>query len=441
MCQSGSASGSSCRIVRWLLNVGLTHKALVAGGGITACEDSMNTRDCRFYPDFFSGHESGRPRTDENIPPSQGWPEHLQAIVALVRAGRYAQASASLAKAFDMPVALAPLDSIRARMLSAHVQLCLGEREDGLTSLRRVFALAREHGTEASALCQPVDIFSSLCAVALEEAIEPVYVGRLVKQADIAAPSPALVRWPYPIRFYTLGRAAVVVDGLPLRSTGKAQRRPMLLLHCLLARGGREVPVHTLLRTMAEERDEFGGRESRGAFDMALSRLRRMLGHPDALHLGDAHLSLNEALCWVDAWACERLLGHVDQAHDPACGRILFERALGLYQGDFLEGEESAWTVLARERMRSRLLRVARRLGESFEREGAWAEAGELYARLRELFPLDEELCRHLIRSHVERDDLAQAAGIYGRCREVMAKVLGVLPSASIRALFDPARN
>ncbi len=402
----------------------------------------MKTRDCGFYPDFFSGRSASGSTFVPNSTPCQDWPARLGSIIEMIRAGRYAQAYAALVACSTCPPAAAPLlDQIQARLLRAHVDLCLGEREIGLEALRQVFALAREQGVDAPALCQPGDIFASLCAVALEEAIEPVYVGRLVKQARLGAPSSALVRWPYPIRFNTLGRAAVVVDGQPLRFSGKAQRRPMLLLHCLLARGGREVPVSALLRAMGEERDELDGHESRGAFDMALSRLRRLLGNPEALCLGDARLSLNERLCWVDAWACERLLGHVDLAHDPACGRILFERALGLYQGDFLEGEESAWTVLARERMRARLLRVARRLGESFESLGAWDEAGALYAELREWFPLDEELCRHLVRSHVERDELVQARGLYDRCREVMAKVLGVLPSPSILALLDTARG
>lgn len=402
----------------------------------------MTTRHCGFYPDFFSGRAASRASPISTPHPCQAWPESLSGIVDLIRSGRYTRADEALSAWATRPACpIQSVDRVRVRLLTAHIRLCLGERADGLEALRQAFALGREQGIEAPALCLPEDIFASLCAVALEEAIEPIHVGRLVRQAGLAAPSPALVRWPYPIRFYTLGRAAVVVDGQPIRFAGKAQHRPMLLLHCLLARGGREVPVSALLRAMWDDRDELDRQESRGAFDMALSRLRRILGDPQALCLGDAHLSLNERLCWVDAWACERLLGHVDQARDPACGQILLERALGLYQGDFLEGEESAWTVLARERMRARLLRVGRRLGESFEHAGQWAEAGDLYDRLRELFPLDEELCRHLIRSHVERDELVQARGLYDRCRHLMARVLGVLPSPSILALLDPARH
>jgi DNA-binding SARP family transcriptional activator len=398
----------------------------------------MTTRNCGFYPDFFSGHQAPRKAVSANHP-CQPWPEQLLSVIDLLRAGRYEHASTVLAAC---ETGRGTLDRradcyVQTLLLTAHLRMCQGERVDGLEALRLAFALGRERGVEASFLCQAADIFASLCAVALEEAIEPAYVGELVKQAGLSAPSPALTRWPFPVRLYTLGRAAIVVDGQPLRFSGKAQRRPMLLLHCLLARGGRSVPVQPLLQAMWEERDD--GRDTRGAFDMALSRLRRLLGVHDALLLGDGRLSLNESICWVDAWACERLLGHVDQTREPACGQIMLERALALYQGDFLEGEETAWTVLNRERMRARLLRVARRLGEAFEHTGQWAEAGQLYEQLRELFPLDEALCRHLIRSHIERDELAQATGLYSRCRALMAKVLGVLPSPAIRALLEPA--
>lgn len=253
--------------------------------------------------------------------------------------------------------------------------------------------------------------------------------------AGAGAPSALdLFRQPPPVRIYALGQSVVVVHGQSLRFSGKCQRRPLLLLHCLLAKGGRAVPVTLLRKAMGE--DDEGSRYTRGAFDMALSRLRHLLVVPKLLLLGDGLLSLNEELCWVDAWACERLLGQVDHQQDPSSGQILLERAIRLYQGDFLEGEESGWAILARERIRSRLLRVARRLGQALEKDGDWVEAGQLYERLREFFPVDEELCLHLIRSHIKRDEYAQATSIYTHCRELLAKVLGVLPSPAIKSLL-----
>lgn len=243
-----------------------------------------------------------------------------------------------------------------------------------------------------------------------------------------------------PVRLYTLGRNDVVVSDQPLVFHGKAQRRPLRLLYSLLARGGRAVPVALLRQTLGEGED-FGDLPlSRGAFDMALSRLRHLLRVPDLLVLGDDQLWLNQDLAWVDAWACEALLRQADAASDPVRGRALLERALDLYEGDFLAGEDHAWTVLARERLRARLLRVSRHLADALEQTGRMAEAGDLYERLRELFPVDEELCLRLIRSHLRRQQPGQAQSLRLRCRELLAKVLGVLPGPAIEALFEPTR-
>lgn len=360
------------------------------------------------------------------------------AIADLIRVRQFEMADGALAAWTEADAD--PSVRLQRGLLAAHVRLRVGMRAQGLEELRRALARGRDAGRFNELLPQAPDLLAGLCAEALEAGIEPCYVRRLIDQAGLRPPSPNLLHWPYPVRIYTLGQSVVLVRGQPLRFSGKAQRRPMLLLHCLLARGGRAVPVNLLRKAMGEDGDDGDGHYSRGAFDMALNRLRHLLAAPELLILGDGLLSLNEDLCWVDAWACERLLAQADQQPDPAQGGALLERALSFYEGDFLAGEESAWAILARERIRARLSRVARRLGQAYEAAGRWAEAGALYEHLREFFPLDEDLCLHLIRSHIRREEFAQASGIYAHCRELLAKVLGVLPGPAIQALFQPAR-
>lgn len=393
----------------------------------------MTVHDCESHPEL--GHIPHSPGADAEC---GGWAMLPAPIAELVRARRFREAEAALLRWSEASAGLA--DRLQGLLLTTGVLLRSGERERGLACLRRALALGRETGQVAGVLPRAPDLLASLCAEALEAGIESCYARRLIDRAGLRPPSPCLAHWPYPVRIHTLGQSTVVVHGQPLRFRGKAQRRPMRLLHCLLARGGRAVPVNLLCKALGEDAEDGDGHYSRGAFDMALSRLRHLLAVPDLLLLGDGLLSLNADLCWVDAWACERLLVGVDQQASPDCGLALLEKALGYYEGDFLAGDDTAWALLARERIRSRLLRVARRLGGSLEAAGRWAEAGGLYERLREHFPLDEDLCLHLIRSHVRRDEFAQARGVYARCRELLAKVLGVLPGPGIRALIEPAR-
>ena len=389
----------------------------------------MTPRDCDAYPDLRAGRYPGGEGV--NDPACGGVATYPEAIVTLQRDGR--DVGAALAAWIE---AAADTGGRLARLLpAADVLLRQGTRDPGLARLREAMALGRAEGRFDLLPDQP-QALARLCAQALEADIEPCYVRRLIAGNKLGPPSPNLSRWPYPVRIQTLGGWAVEVRGQPLRFSGKARRRPLFLLHSLLARGGRPVPVALLRKAMGDD-GEGDGPCSRGAFDMALSRLRQLLSLPGLLRLEDGLLALDEERCWVDAWACERLLGLAD-AH-PECGRGLLERTLRLYEGEFLAGQESAWVVLARERLRARLLRVARRVGEDLEARGRWAEAGELYERLREGFPLDEDLCLHLIRSHVRREQYAQASSLYARCRELLARVLGVLPNPAIRVLLEPA--
>ena len=332
------------------------------------------------------------------------------------------------------------VDEMRRRLLGAYALLRIGRRNAGLEHLRSAFAMGRESGGLRNMAAGARDLLSVLCAEALEAGIEPCFARTLIDREKLPPPFPNSAHWPYPVRIYTLGRFTVVARGQPLRFSGKAQRRPMFLMHSLLAQGGKPVPVNRLRKAMGED-DTFGdSRYTRGAFDMALSRLRHLLSVPDLLLLGEGMLSLNGDLCWVDAWAVEHLLLDAEQQPNPAYGMKLLERALSFHEGEFLAGDESAGAVLARERMRSRLLRVSRRLGVALEEAGRWEEAGALYERVREVFPLDEDICLRLIRSHIKRQEFAQATGIYARCRELLAKVLGTLPSPAMRALIEPSR-
>jgi LuxR family transcriptional regulator, maltose regulon positive regulatory protein len=358
----------------------------------------------------------------------------LPRAVDLLRQGRFIDAEAALG---DVPAASAsPSQRYQYLLLQAGIRRGRDGREAGLAALRLALSYGREAGLLDCVLCQAPDILASLCAEALEAGVEIEYVQRLIRRSHLQPPSPAIANWPYPIHVYTLGRPAIVVDGKPIDFSGKAQRRPLELLYYLASNGGREIAVARVLNALWTDEDHA---VSRTAFDMALGRLRRLLGAPDALPLAGGRLSLSDRVCWVDVRACERMLGEVDTAPDADCRLALLDRILHLYQGDFLVGEEAGWAVLARERLLARLMRGIRHTGQSLEEAGRWSEATAFYERVRERFPVDEDLCRRLIRSHIELGEFAQATHQYGRCRELFAKVLGVLPSpATLDLLRHP---
>lgn len=189
-----------------------------------------------------------------------------------------------------------------------------------------------------------------------------------------------------PVRIYTLGRFALVVDGRPLTFAGKTPHKPLELLQALIAFGGRTVSNELLCRAVWPDDDSD---DPRNLFDNTLHRLRKLLGHRDALALSDSKLTLNPRVCGVDAWDFERLSAlHLDKASGaPAAD------AMHLYQGHFLQLEAPhPWLLGYRERLHGRFLRLLLSEAGRLEALHRWDAAADWYARGIEVDPLDETL-------------------------------------------------
>ncbi|MDS4067986.1 MAG: BTAD domain-containing putative transcriptional regulator [Candidatus Competibacter sp.] len=111
-------------------------------------------------------------------------------------------------------------------------------------------------------------------------------------------------RWPWPVRVYTLGRFALVLDGKPLKATGKPQHRPLELLEALVALGGRAVHGEALIEALWPDAVGLGAQKT---LQITVRRLRELLGGAETLRVHDGKLTLDAGRCWVDAWALEEL--------------------------------------------------------------------------------------------------------------------------------------
>jgi DNA-binding SARP family transcriptional activator len=237
---------------------------------------------------------------------------------------------------------------------------------------------------------------------------------------------------PDPIRIHTLGRFEVVVNGEILGYTRKAPRRVLDLLKALVALGADGVSCNVVATAMWPDSE---GDTAYTAFEVTLHRLRKLLGRGDALQVARGMLRLNPAVAWVDALAFEqavvRACGNRD-AIDPEAA----QDALALYAGSFLHNEEDAsWLLPARERLRSRYIRLASRLAQYFEGSAQPARATAIYAAALEAEPLAEELYRGLMACLAAQGRRAEAFNAYRRCRQMLSVVLGVAPSRETEAL------
>jgi DNA-binding SARP family transcriptional activator len=328
-------------------------------------------------------------------------------------------------------------------MVEADFALARGDAVAGLDALRHGLTVGRERGLLNTPWWRPA-MMARLCRRALEAGIEVEYVQRLVRlrRLTLEHPPVELESWPWPVRIYTLGRFGVVKDGTPVHFSGKVQQRPLSLLKAVIALGGRDVAEEQLAEALWPEADGDGAHQ---ALAVTLHRLRRLLGHEEAVLLRGGYVRLASTHCWVDAWAFERLLGKADaarQAGRPEEARALDERGLALYRGGFLDADgQAAWALSARERLRRVFLRRVAGLGRAWEAAGDWGRAVHWYERGLEVDDLAEELYQRLIAGYQRLGRQAEAAVTYERCRQRLADVLGVAPSAETERLGRSLRG
>jgi ATP/maltotriose-dependent transcriptional regulator MalT/DNA-binding SARP family transcriptional activator len=275
-----------------------------------------------------------------------------------------------------------------------------------------------------------------LLPLALQWELHAEVVRDVVRRLGIkpAATDPA--DWPWAIRVRILGRFALEREGQPVTFSSKAPKRPLELLKAIICAGGREVPIQHLTDALWPDQD--GDAASR-AFRVTLHRLRELLADQDAVHVAEGRVSLDPGRVWVDAWAFQRLCepqlaGGEDEAIE--------ERALGLYEGAALPGEQEApWAHSFRERLREQFTRVVSRKAQRHEARGEWSRAIDCYVRGIETDDLIEAFHRGHMRCLIALGQRAEAMSVFRRLRQTLSVKLGMGPSAETFALVDALRG
>ena len=330
-----------------------------------------------------------------------------------------------------------------ALLLDTQRALDENRETQALESLAQAMAIGRKQRI-LNTYCWLPRVMARLCAKALEAGIENDYVRTLVRQRALPPSDDArdLEVWPWPIKIYTLGRLSIFSNEETLAFKGKARGRPLELLQVLIALGGRGVPEESLSEILWPNAE---GDAAHRAFDTTLHRLRRLLGSERTLLLSDGKLSLNPAVCWVDAWAYERLLGRLDElikppvATDAESTRAITHfatRVSALYRGPFLGGEtDAAWAIAPRERLLSKFLCQLGALGRYWESAGEWGRAAQTYQKAIDASNLTEENYQRLMLVYRALGHRSEALSVYQRCRETLLAALGRPPSPGIEAL------
>lgn len=215
-----------------------------------------------------------------------------------------------------------PLAAMHALLLDAGTALSMGDRDGALSRTGRALASARAHGLAAWFGAAPQSL-AALLWLALENDVEAATAARIARAMRLAAPAGAGEAWPWAVKVHTLGRFEIEGEGVAAASSGKQRKRPIELLQALIALGGR-ASAQRLADLLWPESD---GDLAMDAFEVALRRLRQLLGRPEALRLAGGVLWLDRELVWVDVLAPGASAHHA-----------------------FLPDQDAAWAHAARER-------------------------------------------------------------------------------------------
>jgi ATP/maltotriose-dependent transcriptional regulator MalT/DNA-binding SARP family transcriptional activator len=339
-----------------------------------------------------------------------------------------------------------PWLSYSASLAAADAARSAGNRRATLETLRNAFRQGREHGFRQPLGWTPRPV-AELCAMALDEDVEPEFARALVRDGRLAPATPPLrVRqWPWPFRIMTFGEFRCQRGDSPLELSAKGPGRPMELLKVLVALGSHNVRADHLADALWPHVEADYAYKS---FTATLHRLRRTVEDEEVLVLRDGRLTLNGTLVWVDVLALEQLFDAFDAAlrgsdacTDETQRRQSFEEALELYRGPFLPDESEQPSYIARrEQVRARLLRFLARIARGWEEAGAPEVAADCYLRFIEVDELCEPLYRHLMLCLQRNGAIGEAAAAYERLRTVFSARLKSMPSPETQALYAGLR-
>lgn len=326
---------------------------------------------------------------------------------------------------FDVPLLWveAGLHLLRERRFHAH-----GLMREALTKARLTRNFGRLNWIGSTT--------SRLFSEALTVGIEPNLVKELIRTYRLASTSAHADNWPWPVRIRVLGDFSLELEGKPLRSTRKAQRKPLEMLRAIVALGGRNVDAVQLEELLWPDTEADSAHSNLRA---TLHRLRKLLGRSDALRLDEGRISLDAGVCWLDITEFESLAATAAEKRGSPTLEDLsrLNAALDLYRGHLMPQESQPWVLSARERLRARASKLCLALAETYEMRGEWPKATKVYERGIELEPASEVLYRRLMVCLRETGQAAEARDVYQRCRRVLSSTLATLPSRETVAVFQ----
>jgi DNA-binding SARP family transcriptional activator len=262
------------------------------------------------------------------------------------------------------------------------------------------------------------------------------YACRAIATQSLTPPQDASAAWPWALRIRMFGRVQIERDGENLAVDGKSQRKPLALLAFLALSPKREAAVDAVLSRLFPSSEY---EDPKNALDVALFRLRKLIGSDGIVRFQSGVLSLDRERVWIDVAQFDTLADDAiaEARHEPLTDASLHRivTALTLAHSVMLCDDSLDFAKAKRAQIQRRvaqLIDIAATFEESRQRFDA---AIDWWERAIERSATDEAAYRGLMRCHAALGNGANALLIFRRCAEVTSAMLGVPPSAATDAL------
>lgn len=230
-----------------------------------------------------------------------------------------------------------------------------------------------------------------------------------------------------------LGSLQLTLGGKPLAADGRASNR------------SRELLVFLASHPQGRTKDEVGvafwpegtAEQVKNAFHVTLHRLRKVLGNASAIVADGARYCIAIPHV-VQSRRFESELANALRRNDVA----QLERALALYAGDFLQGEDAGeWCLPIRAQLRQLYQRGLLALAQAHESRGRYTDAAETYTRVLARDPFHEAAARQLMICNARLGARSESLLVYRQLEQRLRDDLQAAPEPETRALYQRLRQ
>lgn len=251
--------------------------------------------------------------------------------------------------------------------------------------------------------------------------------------------------WEGMLRISLLGPMTVTrSDGTQVKGILWQRIKVRALLTYLALHQGQPVSRETLIELLWPEMDYETARNNLNTTVYNLRRslepkLKRVSNSRYIVYEDGCYLLYGQSKHWLDVHAFTTDLRRARNAYNIREAIHIYEQALALYRGDYLQDLTTTgiFSFGEQNRLRHLYLSALEDLGELHERQNRFLEAENLYLKVLAIDPCIESACQKLMRLSINQGHLAEAAVHYQRLAEALNRELNVEPSMEIKQLRE----